>query len=93
MENTVPDSRSTARVVVTSRLPAGALDALADVKVEQYDGDGCRTRSGTPTRRDVLGAAANRPAFRVAVTVAVTAVAAMSLLLLGQTLLALLGVT
>lgn len=42
-------------------------------------------------RRDVLGAAANKPAFRVAATIAVTAVAAMSLLLLGQTLLGLFG--
>ena len=42
-------------------------------------------------RRSVLGAAANGRAFRVAATIAVTAVAAMSLLLVGQTLLGLLG--
>ena len=42
-------------------------------------------------RRSVLGAAANGLAFRVAATVAVTAVAAMSLLLVGQTLLGLVG--
>jgi len=43
-------------------------------------------------RPDVLGPAVNKPGFRVAATVAVAAVAAMSLLLLGQTLLGLVGV-
>jgi Mn2+/Fe2+ NRAMP family transporter len=42
-------------------------------------------------RRSLLGSAANRPAFRVAATVAVFAVAAMSLLLLGDTVLGFLG--
>jgi len=42
-------------------------------------------------RREVLGAAANKPAFRVAATIAVGAISVMSLLLLGQTLLGLLG--
>ena len=42
-------------------------------------------------RRSVLGAAANGLAFRAAATLAVIAVAAMSLLLVGQTLLGLLG--
>jgi Mn2+/Fe2+ NRAMP family transporter len=37
-------------------------------------------------RRDVLGDAANKPLFRAAATIAVTAIGAMSLLLLGQTL-------
>jgi len=44
-------------------------------------------------RRNVLGGAVNGPTFRVAATLAVVAVAAMSLLLLGQTLLGLLGLT
>ncbi len=42
-------------------------------------------------RRDVLRPAVNKPGFRVADTIAVAAVAAMSLLLLGQTLLGLVG--
>jgi Mn2+/Fe2+ NRAMP family transporter len=42
-------------------------------------------------RRSVLGPAANGPLFRVTATITVTAVAAMSLLLVGQTLLSLLG--
>ncbi len=42
-------------------------------------------------RRDVLGAAANGPAFRVAATIAVTAISLMSLALLGDTLLGLVG--
>ncbi len=42
-------------------------------------------------RRSVLGAAANGRVFRAAATIAVVAVAAMSVLLLGQTLLGLLG--
>jgi Mn2+/Fe2+ NRAMP family transporter len=42
-------------------------------------------------RRSVLGAAANGPLFRVAATITVTAIAAMSLLLTGQTLLDVLG--
>jgi Mn2+/Fe2+ NRAMP family transporter len=42
-------------------------------------------------RRSVLGRAANRPAFRVAATVCVVAISAMSLLLLGSTLLGFLG--
>jgi Mn2+/Fe2+ NRAMP family transporter len=44
-------------------------------------------------RREVLGDAANRPVFRVAATVVVVAISAMSLLLLGQTLLGFLGLT
>jgi Mn2+/Fe2+ NRAMP family transporter len=43
------------------------------------------------SRRDVLGAAANKPEFRVAATIAVAAISAMSLLLLGQTVLGWLG--
>ena len=43
------------------------------------------------SRRSVLGAAVNGRVFRVAATTAVTAVAAMSLLLVGQTLLSMLG--
>jgi Mn2+/Fe2+ NRAMP family transporter len=42
-------------------------------------------------RREVLGAAANKPVFRVVATIAVTAISAMSLLLLGETLLGFLG--
>ena len=42
-------------------------------------------------RRSVLGPAANSPLFRAAATIAVTAVAGMSLLLVGQTLLGFLG--
>jgi len=42
-------------------------------------------------RRDLLGAAANGPAYRVLATIAVSGVAAMSLLLLGQTLLGFVG--
>jgi len=42
-------------------------------------------------RRSLLGPAANGPLFRVTATIAVTAVAAMSLLLVGQTLLGFLG--
>lgn len=42
-------------------------------------------------RRSVLGDAVNGRVFRVAATVAVTAVAVMSLLLVGQTLLGLVG--
>jgi Mn2+/Fe2+ NRAMP family transporter len=42
-------------------------------------------------RRSVLGPAANGPLLRIAATIAVTAVAGMSLLLLGQTLLSWLG--
>ena len=42
-------------------------------------------------RRSVLGDAVNGPAFRVAASIAVTPVAAMSLLLVGQTVLGLLG--
>jgi Mn2+/Fe2+ NRAMP family transporter len=42
-------------------------------------------------RRSVLGPAANGPLFRAAATIAVTAVAGMSLLLVGQTLLSFLG--
>jgi Mn2+/Fe2+ NRAMP family transporter len=42
-------------------------------------------------RRSVLGPAANGPRLRVAGTITVTAVAGMSLLLLGQTLLGFLG--
>jgi hypothetical protein len=38
-------------------------------------------------RRSVLGEQANRPAFRVAATIAVGAVSAMSLLMLGWTVL------
>jgi len=41
-------------------------------------------------RKDVLGAAANGPARRAAATLVVLAISAMSLLLLGQTLLGLL---
>jgi Mn2+/Fe2+ NRAMP family transporter len=44
-------------------------------------------------RREVLGDAANRPAFRVAATVVVVSISGMSLLLLGQTLLGFLGLT
>lgn len=43
-------------------------------------------------RRSLLGSAANRPAFRIAATIAVVAVSAMSLLLLGSTVLGWLGV-
>lgn len=42
-------------------------------------------------RREVLGNAANKPLFRVVATIAVTAISAMSLLLLGATLLGFLG--
>lgn len=42
-------------------------------------------------RRTLLGSAANRPAFRIAATIAVVAVSAMSLLLLGSTVLGWLG--
>jgi Mn2+/Fe2+ NRAMP family transporter len=42
-------------------------------------------------RRSVLGDAANGPAFRIAATIAVTAVSVMSLLLLRSTLLSWLG--
>lgn len=42
-------------------------------------------------RRSVLGTAANRPTFRVVGTVVVAGTSAMSLLLLGETLLGLLG--
>jgi Mn2+/Fe2+ NRAMP family transporter len=42
-------------------------------------------------RRSVLGDAVNGRAFRVAAAIAVTAVAVMSLLLVGQTLLGLIG--
>ena len=38
-------------------------------------------------RRSVLGSATNRPAFRIAATIAVVAVSAMSLLLLATTVL------
>jgi Mn2+/Fe2+ NRAMP family transporter len=38
-------------------------------------------------RRDVLGDAVNKPAFRTAATIAVGAISIMSLLLLGQTVL------
>ena len=43
-------------------------------------------------RRSLLGSAANRPAFRIAATIAVVAVSAMSLLLLSSTVLGWLGV-
>ena len=43
-------------------------------------------------RRALLGSAANGPAFRIAATIAVAAVSAMSLLLLGSTVLESLGV-
>ena len=43
-------------------------------------------------RRDLLGDAVNKPLFRVVATLAVAAISAMSLLLLGQTVLGLLGV-
>ncbi|MFC4947491.1 NRAMP family divalent metal transporter, partial [Pseudonocardia sp. GCM10023141] len=42
-------------------------------------------------RRSVLGSAVNGPLFRIAATIAVTAVAGMSLLLFGQTLLGIFG--
>ena len=42
-------------------------------------------------RHSVLGPAANGPLFRARATIAVTAVAGMSLLLVGQTLLGFLG--
>lgn len=42
-------------------------------------------------RRDVLGTAVNTPAFRVAATVAVAAIRAMSILLLGETVLSWFG--
>jgi Mn2+/Fe2+ NRAMP family transporter len=42
-------------------------------------------------RHEVLGDAANRPAFRVAATIVVVAISLMSLLLLGDTLLGLIG--
>ena len=38
-------------------------------------------------RRDVLGSAVNKPAFRIAATIAVAAISIMSLLLLGTTIL------
>jgi Mn2+/Fe2+ NRAMP family transporter len=41
--------------------------------------------------KDVLGAAANTPAFRIAVTIAVAAISLMSILLLGSTILGWLG--
>lgn len=44
-------------------------------------------------RRSVLGEAVNRPAFRIVATVAVVAVSAMSLLLLGWTVLGWFGLT
>lgn len=44
-------------------------------------------------RRSLLGDAANTPAFRIAATTAVAAVSAMSLLLLGWTVLGWLGLT
>ncbi len=43
-------------------------------------------------RREVLGAAANRPAIRIAATIAVTGISIMSLLLLAQTILGWFGV-
>lgn len=43
-------------------------------------------------RREVLGTAANGPVFKVASTIAVAAISAMSLFLLGQTLLGFVGV-
>ena len=43
-------------------------------------------------RRSLLGSAANRPAFRIAATIAAVAVSAMSLLLLSSTVLGWLGV-
>jgi Mn2+/Fe2+ NRAMP family transporter len=43
-------------------------------------------------RRDVLGEAANKPAFRIVATIAVVGISAMSLLLLGQTVLSWFGV-
>lgn len=43
-------------------------------------------------RREVLGAAVNKPLFRIIATVAVAAISVMSLLLLGETLLGLIGV-
>jgi Mn2+/Fe2+ NRAMP family transporter len=42
-------------------------------------------------RRSLLGQAANGPFFRIAATIAVIAVTSMSVLLVGQTLLSLLG--
>ena len=42
-------------------------------------------------RREVLGAAVNRPAFRLVATIAVVGISLMSLLLLGDTLLGFLG--
>ena len=42
-------------------------------------------------RKDVLGAAANTPAFRIAATIAVAAISLMSILLLGSTILGWLG--
>lgn len=42
-------------------------------------------------RRSVLGDAANGPAFRIAATITVAAISAMSLLLLAQTLLSAVG--
>ncbi len=44
-------------------------------------------------RREVLGDAANKPALRVVAAVVVAAISAMSLLLLGQTMLSWFGVT
>lgn len=43
-------------------------------------------------RRDVLGKAANRPAFRIAATIAVVGISAMSVLLLGSTILSWIGI-
>lgn len=43
-------------------------------------------------RRDVLGSAVNKPAFRIAATIAVTAISIMSLLLLGSSVLGWLGI-
>ena len=43
-------------------------------------------------RKDVLGTAANKPAFRIAATIAVTGISIMSVLLLGDTILALFGI-
>jgi Mn2+/Fe2+ NRAMP family transporter len=43
-------------------------------------------------RKDVLGDAANKPAFRTVATVAIVGISAMSLLLLGQTVLGWFGI-
>jgi hypothetical protein len=44
-------------------------------------------------RREVLGAAVNKPVFRIVATIAVAAISANPLLLLGQTVLGLIGLS